>query len=166
MEVFTLFLIYLPAFLANATPVVISRISVLRKWDAPMHEPTFGAHKTWRGFVCGFAVAGMVGGILALLNVSLYISLLRGFGIGFTLGIGALGGDLVKSFFKRRIGLKPGTLFQPWDGIDYILGAILILSPMYLPTPGGIAFLLLLAPVLSITCNTISWLLGWKEVWY
>jgi hypothetical protein len=38
---------------------------------------------------------------------------------------------MAKSFFKRRLGIKPGTMFQPWDGIDYTVGALIFMIPFY-----------------------------------
>ena len=86
--------------------------------------------------------------------------------LGGWLGLGALVGDMVKSFFKRRLGIKPGTMFQPWDGIDYMLGAIIFMLPYY---NGGIVeyiFLLIIGPVLSLFTNTCAYKIGWKECWY
>ncbi len=51
---------------------------------------------------------------------------------------------MVKSFFKRRLGIKPGTMFQPWDGIDYMVGSIIFLLPWYNPGIIGSIFLLII----------------------
>jgi len=37
---------------------------------------------------------------------------------------GALIGDIIKSFFKRRIGKKRGQDWIPFDQIDFILGVL------------------------------------------
>lgn len=49
----------------------------------------------------------------------------RGYVVGFWLGAGALGGDLIKSFFKRKAGIKEGR-YIPFDTIDWIVGAFLV----------------------------------------
>ncbi len=54
--------------------------------------------------------------------------------VGGFLATGALIGDIGKSFIKRRLGKKPGTMFQPWDGIDYMIGAIIFILPWYTVT--------------------------------
>ena len=51
--------------------------------------------------------------------------------VGGTIAAGALVGDMGKSFVKRRLGKKPGSMFQPWDGIDYMIGAIIFMLPWY-----------------------------------
>jgi hypothetical protein len=57
-------------------------------------------------------------------------------------------------------------MFQPWDGIDYILWAMLFMLPWY---NGGFVeyiFLLIIWPILSLTMNTLAYHIGWKECWY
>ena len=49
------------------------------------------------------------------------------FFIGLLLGSGALIGDAVKSFFKRKEGIKPGNRFIPWDQLDYSIGSLVLL---------------------------------------
>lgn len=86
--------------------------------------------------------------------------------LGGWLGLGALVGDMVKSFFKRRLGIKPGAMFQPWDGIDYMIGAIIFMLPWY---NGGVIeyiFLLIIGPLLSLLMNICAYRIGWKECWY
>jgi CDP-2,3-bis-(O-geranylgeranyl)-sn-glycerol synthase len=97
---------------------------------------------------------------------NLYSSWLGAAWLGAWLGLGALFGDIVKSFFKRRLGIKPGTMFQPWDGIDYMIGAIIFMLPYY---NGGMLeyiFLLIIGPLLSLMTNTCAYKIGWKECWY
>ena len=50
---------------------------------------------------------------------------------GFLAGFGALFGDALKSFFKRRTSIKPGETWFPFDQIDYILGGIIFLLPLF-----------------------------------
>ncbi len=86
--------------------------------------------------------------------------------IGGSLATGALVGDMGKSFVKRRLGKKPGTMFQPWDGIDYMIGAIIFIFPWYIVSVSGVIFLLLIGPILSLMMNTLAYTIGWKECWY
>ena len=34
-------------------------------------------------------------------------------------------GDLAESFIKRRLDIKPGKPFIPWDQLDFVIGAII-----------------------------------------
>ncbi len=86
--------------------------------------------------------------------------------LGGWIALGALTGDLVESAIKRIRGLDPGASFMPWDGIDYIVGALVFLSVWYIPSIWEGIFLLLISPLLSKAANTISFFLGWKKVPY
>jgi CDP-2,3-bis-(O-geranylgeranyl)-sn-glycerol synthase len=55
--------------------------------------------------------------------------------LGFLLGFGALSGDLIESFFKRRLNMPSGWLWAPFDQLDWIIGAV-ILSGFYVSIDG------------------------------
>jgi CDP-2,3-bis-(O-geranylgeranyl)-sn-glycerol synthase len=38
--------------------------------------------------------------------------------------MGTLGGDALKSFFKRQLDIPPGESWIPFDQVDYVLGGI------------------------------------------
>lgn len=174
-----IFVIFLPAFIANAIPVVAKNIPVLQRFSTPIHVKFLGKNKTYRWLISGILGGMIVGWLLALernflitllpvytdfynlySNISVWIFL---WGM---LGLGALVGDMVKSFAKRKLGIKPGAMFQPWDGIDYMVGAICFMAPWYLVGVWGWIFLLIIGPVLSLISNTCAYFLWWKECWY
>jgi CDP-2,3-bis-(O-geranylgeranyl)-sn-glycerol synthase len=108
---------YLPAYIANATPVILSGGGALdrgRNWIDG--KPFFGDHKTIRGTISGLAAGFLIG--LAQRNP------FRG-GI---LAIGAIGGDLIVSFFKRRMNLKPGALLPIADQMGFIIFAVILVG--------------------------------------
>ncbi len=160
------FLYFLPAFVANAMPVIVKNIPGLRTWNTPVCESMFGKNKTYRGFVFGLLGAVIIGYILYYKIYFLGFPFLPYIMTSFLMGLGALVGDLVESFIKRRLYIKPGKPLPFWDGVDYILGAMLFTLPFFVPTLDQFLFLLLIAPILSLVSNSISYLLGWKNVWY
>ena len=169
----SLFLLYLPAFIANGIPVVVRNLPGLRLWTAPISVRFFGAHKTYRGYISGIMGAGITGilqmeflDMLPIEVLPLYGMPMQAFFIGAFLGWAALTGDLVKSFVKRRIGIAPGDPMPIFDGIDYVIGAIVAFLPWYQPPILGIIFLLFLAPVLSLVANVGAYIIQWKERWY
>lgn len=132
--------LFLPAGLANTAPVIAARL--FPTLDAPVDAGVrlggvrlFGDHKTVRGMVAGTVVgAGVFAAQQALDAHYAAIHALGRFdyaGVSWTfgaaLGLGALTGDLVKSFFKRRVGRAPGQSWIPFDQIDWMLGALLVL---------------------------------------
>ncbi|RMD58557.1 CDP-archaeol synthase, partial [Candidatus Woesearchaeota archaeon] len=84
--------------------------------------------------------------------------------IGFALGFGALLGDSVKSFFKRRMGIAPG---KPWyiiDQLDYVIGAIIIASPIHFIGFSNIIYITSISIFLTIIANQIGYALGIRKV--
>lgn len=95
-------------------------------------KPLFGEHKTWRGMIGATVAGGLVWmGQVWLYNHTnvidpWYFVDFNDYPIwtGFVLGFGAMFGDLIKSFFKRRFDVKSGKKWVPWDQIDYIIGGL------------------------------------------
>lgn len=166
--------LFLPAFIANAMPVVARKIPGLSAWNTPVSARLFGKNKTYRGFAVGIGSAVITALIQYALRdkwifaalTELHTSLGQSTLVGILLGAGALFGDLAKSFVKRRIGIEPGNAWPVLDGIDYVIGAVVFIFPLYHTSVINIVVLLIAAPLLSLTANTASYLLGWKEVWY
>ena len=134
----SIFWFLLPAGLANMAPIIFNRLPLLatpvdfgRRWRG---EPIFGPHKTYRGFLVAIILAIVAVYIQKWLaphtgsyNLVDYktINLVL---LGFLLGFGALAGDLLKSFAKRRVGRKSGQSWVPFDQIDWVVGALIATS--------------------------------------
>lgn len=125
--------LYAPAMAANMAPVFARKYNIFPRLNKPIDfgfywrgERLFGAHKTIRGFIVG-AISGAIVGVALYLVVDThpYDYFSRAVVYGAVVGFGALAGDSVKSFFKRRFGIKPGTLWVPFDQIDFAIGATL-----------------------------------------
>ncbi len=161
----------LPAYIANMAPVLA------KKWNLPFGAPIsrkwFGASKTYRGFIFGIIGAILMVFLQNLLlsvdffeNLSLIDYSNNTIFLGFLFGFGALFGDLVKSFFKRRLHRPPGSPFVPFDQMDFIIGA-LILIYWYQPIPDEIIiFLLIITPFLHFMVNVVGYLLKIKDRWW
>lgn len=164
----TIFL-FLPAFIANATPVVVKNIPGLSQMNAPIWAEGFGKNKTWRGLLSGILLAVLTALIqFYFFPEWLLVSESPAFAVlvGLLLGSGALFGDIAKSYAKRRIGIAPGGAWPVIDGIDYMVGAILLFSPLFVPQFWAAVVLLAISPILSLVSNTVSYFLGLKNVWY
>ncbi|MHA2088191.1 MAG: CDP-archaeol synthase, partial [Promethearchaeota archaeon] len=87
---------------------------------------------------------------------------------------GAVIGDLIGSFLKRRFDIKSGAPFWIVDQLDFALIAILFvsipgfISPQlfYLPDIYILIFLIILTPAVSVIANTVAYLVGLKSVPY
>jgi CDP-2,3-bis-(O-geranylgeranyl)-sn-glycerol synthase len=115
-------------------------------------KPLFGSHKTIRGFLAGIIVGTLVGLAQTLLFEWVLVQYSSQFQysilLGFLLSLGALTGDLVESFFKRRLNCAPGSSLPVADQIDFILGASIFSIPV-LP-PSFLRFLIILLITIPI----------------
>lgn len=168
------FYFFLPAYAANMAPV-FARVLGL-PFDKAVSVRFFGENKTWRGFVSGYFFALFILYMQKLIfiqqsslaaeisvldygNISIWL-----FAVAF--GIGAITGDLVKSFFKRGIGKNPGDPWFPFDQLDFVLGSILFLYPLYKMDFRLILVIIVITPILHFLTNIAGYFLGLKPVWW
>ena len=132
------FWLIIPAYIANASAVLVgggTPVDFGKNWRDG--KRILGDGKTWRGLFAG-AFIGMTAGFglavaaryialsdFAFLNLSDFEGFPLMIPIIFSLCFGALTGDVVKSFFKRRIGKNRGEDWILFDQIDFIVGALL-----------------------------------------
>lgn len=158
----------LPAGCANMAPVFAARL--FPRWNQPVDFGksiggirVFGDHKTVRGLVAGVVTGALVGLVQSLLwsrstwlrSISIFDYGHGALGFGALLGGGALLGDLVKSFCKRRVGRRPGQPWFPFDQIDWVLGALAVSYPFVHPTP---AFVLATLGITFVLTLVLKWL--------
>ena len=78
---------------------------------------------------------------------------------GFLLGSGAILGDLVGSYFKRREEIKEGESWKPWDQLDFVIGGLVLSWFVYVPKIEVVAVLFVLSPFLHVLfCRFGYWL--------
>jgi CDP-2,3-bis-(O-geranylgeranyl)-sn-glycerol synthase len=143
---------YLPAYLANAAPVILGGGRPLdgdRKWlDG---RPLLGSHKTVRGTLSGLAIGILVG-------------ILQGKPLrGVLLSIGTIGGDITISFIKRRMGMEPGALFPVADQIGFIVLAVALTSLVEPTTWERVVTILVATVPIHFLTNVCAWLLKLKS---
>ena len=106
-----LFLLFLPSWFANATPVLFGGG---KRIDDVLGIRVFGSHKTVRGFLSG-VLAGTASAVLLKYFFPWAFSSLSigAWAWGLVLGFSAMIGDLLGSFLKRRLGMKEGEEWFP-----------------------------------------------------
>jgi CDP-2,3-bis-(O-geranylgeranyl)-sn-glycerol synthase len=131
-----------------------------------------GDGKTYRGLFIGI-LAGLAIGFaqifcsgtygLSMLPTQTVLSVAA-------LSTGALLGDLVKSFFKRRFGKERGERWFLADQYDLVIGAFLLtllVDPGWLITnmsPIVFLIILIITPILHRLVNIIGYYTGVKDV--
>ena len=163
MSILQLLYFFLPAYVANMMPVIGK--NWLKSLAKPVSKKLFGDHKTWRGLLLGTLGGIVTAGVQAWLNltswnIAPYDKWLL---MGFLLGLGALLGDMLKSFFKRRVGIKPGHPWIPFDQLDFVVGGLALCSFVYFPGWMNAVILAAASFVLDIIVNHLSYRLGMRK---
>jgi CDP-2,3-bis-(O-geranylgeranyl)-sn-glycerol synthase len=149
----------LPAYVANATPVVAGGGTPLDGGRLFIDgRRIFGDGKTVRGFLAGLAAGVLVGLVEGALTGSFSHYLL----LTFLLAAGALLGDLLGSFIKRRLGIRRGGAAPGLDQLGFVVIALLLASPVFLPSWGVIAAILIITPPIHLGTNFAGYKLGLK----
>jgi len=135
---------FLPAYFTNMTPPLIKRAGLFNFLAKPVdfgkkigENPILGSHKSWRGVLFGIIVGILIAGLqlrlykfqffkdISLIDYSQINILL----FGFLISTGAVFGDLLSAFIKRRLKKGPGERFIPFDQTNYVIGAFIFLEP-------------------------------------
>jgi len=165
-------LIIWPPYVANATPVVASKIFRRR---TPIDfgknfldgKRIFGDGKTYEGFVTGL-LAGFLIGELTYIIVTSTIKVaweLPKPSTVFVMCTAALLGDLLGAFIKRRLGLPRGAPAPLLDQLDFLLAALLalwLIQPQALRWVYAVMAVIITPPIHLLT-NTIAYLLRLKK---
>lgn len=161
----------LPAGAANMAPVFAAK--AMPALAAPVDggleirgRRLFGDHKTWRGIAVGILASTIVFAVQKELSAQAWAKGLSWIDYasapmltGPLLGMGALGGDLVKSFVKRQLDIAPGRSWIPFDQIDWLIGLLLVASILSEITAAQGATVLLVGTILHFATKIIgSWL--------
>jgi CDP-2,3-bis-(O-geranylgeranyl)-sn-glycerol synthase len=170
----------LPAGVANATPVVVAKVPVLARFTASIDggrtwhgQPILGKNKTWRGLLSGILTATLVLWLQQLivtdfparrwLTGPLDYAMLPTLLLGPLLGFGALAGDAVESFFKRRASVPSGNSWFPFDQVDYIIGACVAALPVVRLPLISYVWLLLVWMAMHLLFSYVGYLLKLKD---
>ncbi|MGZ4902766.1 MAG: CDP-2,3-bis-(O-geranylgeranyl)-sn-glycerol synthase [Halobacteriota archaeon] len=162
----------LPAFVPNSSAVLFAGKTPVDFGKTLVDgKRIFGPGKTFEGLIGGTLVGIFVGLLLQLIERSLHLGLpsFDPIYVIVTLSFGAMLGDLIKSFFKRRLGLSRGRPLPLADQLDFVVGAW-VLTYIFFPdwfiqnfTPAVILIALVLSPLLHLTINLIGYKLGKKQ---
>lgn len=152
---------YAPAMVANASPVFVGRGTPLdfgkRFWDG---RRLLGDGKTWEGLMVGMLFGSTIACAESVLldSPALYV-------YGLMAVLGALIGDIVSSFFKRRIGLERGAPLPLVDQLDFYVGATAFMIAVgWKPEWKLVALGAIIIVILHKLTNLIAYYLHLKDV--
>ncbi len=168
-----------PAYLSNSSAVIFGGGTPLDfGYKTKSGKDLIGKGCTWRGLIVGTIIGGITGLIQGIITPSIvgyfggslplidYGGAINGLIIGLLLGCGALLGDAVGSFIKRRLNVKQGKPAPILDQIDFAIGSLLLSSIMIKLDLKVIITILILSIILHVLTNITAYLVGIKDVWY
>jgi len=146
-----------PAYFANAAPLVLGGGASLDGGRSLADgRPIFGPHKTVRGVIAGIVVGTLIGLAESLVDPRLATA-------GFMIALGAVLGDLLGAFVKRRLNVEPGKAFPVLNQLDFILGSVVLGYPFFQVGLISILLVVVVTPPIHLATNYGAYRLGIKK---
>ncbi len=165
LEIIILIIAYvIPLYLANATPIIIHGKKPLdfgKNWKG---KRILGDGKSIVGSVAGVIVGFLAAIIFSFSYPPLLVTIPNYLFLAFLLAFGAILGDIVESFFKRRMGLKRGAQLILCDQLDFVIGGLILSLIIRIPELEVIVVLLIATIFIHIITNFIAFKLKLKKV--
>lgn len=158
-------LYYLPAFIANSTPTLARgthRIDFGRKFINGVD--ILGEGKTFEGLLYGLLSGYTLGLIVLYLAIvcNVYVSNAL---LPFLSVTGALLGDIIGAFVKRRMRIPRGASAPILDQLDFVVGATILMRLVDISVSVEVTvFSMILALILHPITNKIAYIFKLKDV--
>ncbi len=174
----------LPAYLANVSALAFGGgTPVDFKRNFSDGRRLLGDGVTWRGTIIGIiigTVIAIIQGLIFMYYGDIFIilpgwvtitglipvNMLEWIFLGLALGVGALVGDAVGSFIKRRIKIGRGKPAPFLDQLDFVVGALILASLVVIIPLNLVILIIIISVFLHLAANSIAYFLGIKDVWY
>lgn len=168
------FWVMLPAYVPNNAAVLGGGgrpIDGGRTWG---DKRVLGDGKSWRGtaagVIAGLALAGLLTAAASPVSDAIGFDLPE-FTVPAAIGLagGAMLGDILASFAKRRTGRQRGAMFPGVDQLDFVVVSLpltaLLATEWFFEwfTWDVVLVIVMLTPVLHVTTNMIAYKLGLKD---
>ena len=149
-----------PSYVANAAPLIFGRGTPI---DGGHNfrdgRPILGSHKTFRGLIAGIFAGTIFGIVETPFGPQMPLA-------GFLMGIGAVLGDLLGAFLKRRLDIKPGDPLPIIDQLDFVFGALVFSSLVFPLSWASVLLVVFVTPPIHLGTNYGAYLLGLKKTYW
>ncbi len=156
----------MPFYVANSSAMLLGG-----KTPLDLHKKfsdgtrVLGSGKTFKGTFFGLLMGFLTSVLINFFFNSFTLSLTPNYVLlGFLVSFGALLGDVVASFFKRRSKIKQGTEVLLLDQLDFVFGAIILGSIVYVPSFFEILFICVLTLFVHKFGNWVAFKFKLKNV--
>jgi CDP-2,3-bis-(O-geranylgeranyl)-sn-glycerol synthase len=162
-QLFSAIWFILPAYVANASPLLLGGGPPL---DGSRNfldgRRVLGDGVTIRGTLGGVVVGAAIGALQGAMGGELGPGVL----LGLAMGTGAMLGDSLGSFVKRRLGIGRGRPAPGLDQVGFVLVALAFAALVVRINMATVLILVILTPTIHLVTNAIAYQLGVKKVWY
>ena len=163
----------LPAYFANMFASLSSKFTGFSFLAYPVDfkksfgkKRIFGDNKTFRGYVFGILAAVIISIIQYILYQSSFFQSISFYNyeytpilLGFLLGFGALLGDSIGAFIKRRFNIYPGKRMLVVDQVTFVVFAMVFLCFVYVPSIWVVIASIVMTFILHIVVNHLAFYL-------
>lgn len=167
IDIFSFIIIFLgyviPLYVSNASPIVLHGKIPLDLNIKLKNNRLLGDGKSILGTLVGI-IAGTLAGIIYFFVSPVGIIIPNYFLLPFFLSFGGVLGDIIESFFKRRIGLKRGEQWLVFDQVDFVVSGLILSSIIRLPEIELVIFILLITFFAHRFSNWFAYKLKLKKV--
>ena len=164
IDLVILALYVIPLYIANSSPV-LAHGKIPLDFNKKIHgQPIFGKGKTILGTLAGIIAGTGVGAIIYLIFPQVGQIIPNYLQLAFLLALGAIMGDLVKSFFKRRFLIKSGEKWELADQLDFVFGGLVFSLFVRLPEWWLVLLLFIATFFIHKIMNWVAYKLKLKQV--
>ena len=164
-EVIFLIIAYaVPMYVANATPILFHGKKPLDFGKKIKGKRIFGKGKSILGTLNGILFGSLAGLLFAFLFPQIFYLIPNYLLLVVLLAIGAMLGDIIESFLKRRAGFESGERCFLFDQIDFILGGFFLSLLIRIPEFEVVIVLLFVTIFMHIITNFCAFKLKLKKV--
>lgn len=149
-----------PSYVANAAPLLFGGGRTLDGGRTLADgQPIFGSHKTIRGVFAGIFAGTLVGLVESIVDSRLLFA-------GFMIALGAVLGDLLGAFVKRRLKVAPGRAFPILDQLDFVLGSLVLGYYFFQIGILSVILFVVITPPIHLATNYGAYRLGIKKTYW
>ncbi len=155
-----------PAYAANAFPPLMRGKTPIDKGKMFRGTRLLGDGKTIEGLIGGIIFGVFIGSIEIFGQSYIpaeYSLASMTFPIVFMLSIGAMAGDLIGSFIKRRMKMKRGESAPFMDQLGFLLATLVFAAPFFILPATHMLVLVILTPIIHWLANVLGYCIKVKK---
>lgn len=153
-----------PAYCANACPLLVKGKRPLDFGKKLGKYRLLGDGKTIEGTIGGAAFGVLIGYLQVSIGPA--IGMFMSLGVAVLLSTGAIIGDIIGAFIKRRLGLERGHPALFLDQLDFLTVALLFASFAVAINVSTVIALVVITPLIHLATNRIGYWIKVKKVPY